>query len=284
MTMLELLMQDGCIGDGSERKADITKGERDVIWQHGTVVYVDFSGVADGLEDRTAWLKAIAEQKRLGFLGLRAEDVYDPSLALRLGGSAVETSLMEVNLQSRGMTKSPLYFDRSDSYSDLSVRASSSSDTPLELLRKLVSSLPAASRPALFSNILTALLHIAARRLPNISHLLLGETSTRQAQRIISGTALGRGWSIPLELATDLKLEGVTRLQPMKDLTVKDATFFCWLHGAETRNHRSWSVRGGSSDPRGKGATSLEGLTEREPSAVVWVMELKRSGQSLLLA
>ena len=265
MGMLELLMQGNCIGNGDGKKADITKGEREVIWDRGTVIYVDFSGVVDDLDDRTAWLRAIAEQRGLGFVGLRAEDVYVAGLAERLGGSKVETSLMEVDLRSRGTLCTAILCPKLTEITlDLPLRASSSSDAPLESLRKLVSSLPAASRPVLFSNILTSLLHIAARCIPNISHLLLGETSTRQAQRIISGTALGRGWSLPLELASDLNLNGIMRLQPMKDLTVKDATYFCWLNRLDSRNYRSWSARGGSTGSRGKGATSLEGLTERK--------------------
>lgn len=147
----------------------------------------------------------------------------------------------------------------------------SSSKTPLESLQSLLASVPHPSRPALMSHILNALLTAVSTYLPNISHLLIGETSTRQAERIISATASGRGWALPLELATTLKLDnGVKRISPMKDLSYKEAAFSCRIRRLETRNYRGWDRTkvGASSDKRearGKGgAMSIEGLTERE--------------------
>ena len=151
----------------------------------------------------------------------------------------------------------------------LAATIANSSSTPLESLQRLLLSLPSPSRPALFSNILHALLNITASSLPNISHLLSGETSTRQAQRVISATAVGRGWALPLELAASMDLPGgITRLSPMKDLSLKEAAFACRVRRIETRNARVWGrVAGGEGrrDARGKGgAMSIEGLTERE--------------------
>lgn len=99
----------------------------------------------------------------------------------------------------------------------------------------------------------------------------MGETSTRQAQRVISGTALGRGWALPLELAATFQLPSETdmkviRIQPMKDVTVKEAALLCHVRGIESRNERRWDLAGGGAqrDTRGKsGAASLEALTER---------------------
>jgi cytoplasmic tRNA 2-thiolation protein 2 len=61
------------------------KGAKDAIWERGTVVYVEFCGVIDGAEDRTSEVKKLAEARGLDFIGLRAEDVFDPSLPQRLG-------------------------------------------------------------------------------------------------------------------------------------------------------------------------------------------------------
>jgi cytoplasmic tRNA 2-thiolation protein 2 len=61
------------------------KGAKDAIWERGTVVYVEFCGVIDGAEDRTSEVKKLAEARGLDFIGLRAEDVFDPSLSQRLG-------------------------------------------------------------------------------------------------------------------------------------------------------------------------------------------------------
>lgn len=154
--------------------------------------------------------------------------------------------------------------------------SSSTSSTPLESLRNLLSSLPPPSRPSLLSRILDHLLTLAANTLPNISHLLLGETSSRQAERIISGTALGRGWALPLELAAAYKLPSidqeesqVTQLKPLKDVTIREAAIWCHLAKLPTVNSRGWGgIKGkddGKRDARGKGGVaSLEMLTERE--------------------
>lgn len=164
--------------------------------------------------------------------------------------------------------------------SELPVASSSSSTasasrSPLESLRSLLSSLPPPSRPSLLARVLDHLLTLAANTLPNVAHLLLGETSSRQAERIISGTAQGRGWALPLELAAAYKLPSldqeqsrVTQLKPLKDVTIREAAIWCHLSRIPTINSRGWgSVKGkddGKRDARGKGGVaSLEMLTER---------------------
>lgn len=155
--------------------------------------------------------------------------------------------------------------------------SSSTSTPPLESLRNLLSSLPPPSRPSLLSRILDHLLTLAANSLPDISHLLLGETSSRQAERIVSGTALGRGWALPLELAAAYKLPSlgddevsrVTQLKPIKDITIREAAIWCHLAKIPSVNSRGWGgIKGkddGKRDARGKGGVaSLEMLTERK--------------------
>lgn len=148
---------------------------------------------------------------------------------------------------------------------------SSSTATPLESLQALLASLPPPSRPALLAHILDGLLGVVAHALPNISHLLVGETSTREAQRVIAGTATGRGWALPLELATSAPLpragRTVTRIKAMKNVSLKEAAIWCHGRRVETYNERRWDGTGGGArrDARGKGATaSIEALTERE--------------------
>lgn len=113
--------------------------------------------------------------------------------------------------------------------------------------------------------------------LPDIGVLLEGETSTRQAERVIGATAGGRGWALPLELATRLPLTHsssssgtsstpVVRIKPLKDITVKEAAIYCRTSGLETVNERKWDGTVGEPrrDARGKGAfASIEALTER---------------------
>jgi cytoplasmic tRNA 2-thiolation protein 2 len=116
--------------------------------------------------------------------------------------------------------------------------------------------------------------------MPGIAHLLVGETSTREAQRVISGTASGRGWSLPLELARARTLPsasgsdaegvplpaGVVRIKAIKELSLKEAALWCHARGLETANERRWdsTVGGARRDARGKGTiASIEALTER---------------------
>lgn len=154
----------------------------------------------------------------------------------------------------------------------LSLPSSSSTTTPLESLNTLLAALPAPSRPALLRNILEALLNEAARELPNISHLLVGETSTREAGRVISATAAGRGWALPLELATVHTMpvndtRSYVRIKAMKEVNLKEAAFWCRGRGIPTLNERRWdnTVPGAvRRDARGKGSVaSIEALTEQ---------------------
>lgn len=243
MAMLDYLETEGLIGrEGEERvAADKTKGEKEIVWTKGTIVYVEFSGVT-GMEDRTEEMEVMARGRGLAFLGVRAEEVFDQDLAKRLGGGEQRTFPSSVNLRNSGKFA---YTDQAKS--DLPIIAGSSTPPPpLTRLQTLLSSLPPASRPSLLQNILDHILNLAARYLPNVSHLLLGETSTREAQRVISATALGRGWALPLALTGALHLdasaedEKVLRLKPMKEITLKEAAIHCHLRRMPTVNQRQW--------------------------------------------
>lgn len=123
-----------------------------------------------------------------------------------------------------------------------------------------------------------------------MSHVLLGETSTRQAQRVISGTALGRGWSLPLELSGAVG----NRLRPMKELSYYECAVHCHLQRIPTYNYRSWlpasAFRPSDSESRGRGkggAESIETLTESfianlDVSHPSTVHTINRTGEKLV--
>ncbi|KAK8865669.1 hypothetical protein IAR55_000814 [Kwoniella newhampshirensis] len=267
--MLDQLLSRSYVGRGDGASTDKTRGEKEPVWGKGWVVYVEFAGALEGVEDRLDEIKGWVEglNKGLGWVGIRAEDVFDGDLKdrlRRLAGVVTEDGKQEdirrgiaVDLKDPELPLFPL------------PSSSASSAKPLDHLRSLLASLPPPSRPALLSNILSSLLTFVSQTIPNISHLLLGETSTRQAQRLISGTASGRGWSLPLDLASARKDDGgLVRLKPMKDISVKEAAVYCRLKGLDgfTRNDRRWDAAGpaGKRDARGKGGvTSLEMLTEQ---------------------
>lgn len=95
--------------------------------------------------------------------------------------------------------------------------------------------------------------------------MVLGETTTREAARVISGTAAGRGWALPLELAGARSSGSYVRLKPMKDIALKDAALWCHGRGLATFNERRWdnTVPGSKRDGKGNVA-SIEALTESE--------------------
>lgn len=271
-TLLDLLLTRRYIGKGDDRVVDKTKGEKEPVWRKGWVCYVDFSGVIGEVERRDE-----GQGQREGS-GMPVQDDKEETAAH-----------WAVDLKDHAL---PLLSLSSPSSS------SSSPTTPLTHLRNLLTSLPPSSRPQLLSHILSSLLTTVAHTLPHISHVLMGETSTRQAERLISGTALGRGWQLPLELAAvraepalpslghlissaeaeaeaevEAKAEGEKReiigftwLKPMSDLTAKEAAIYCHLRSLSsfTYNARHWDSAG-PPPAAGKmkgGVKSLEMLTE----------------------
>ncbi len=104
MAMLDLLTRGGYVGIGDGKVADKTRGEKAVSWDSGLLVYVEFCGVVGGV-DRTERMRGLAEERGLGFIGFRAEDVFDPGSRKRLGrddGSEIETANKAVDLKHPG--------------------------------------------------------------------------------------------------------------------------------------------------------------------------------------
>lgn len=85
MAMLDQMTDLGLIGSGDGARADKTKGEKEVVWESGTVVYVEFAWVT-GMSARMEEMEEVAKSQGLGFVGVRAEDVYDEGLERRLRG------------------------------------------------------------------------------------------------------------------------------------------------------------------------------------------------------
>ena len=102
MAMMDMLLRGGFVGVGEEKLADITKGEKDVVWQKGYVIYVEFAGVVEGGEDRTEWVQKVVEAKGLEFVGLKAEDVFDEGLSERLGGGRSAVQVQGIDLKDPG--------------------------------------------------------------------------------------------------------------------------------------------------------------------------------------
>ncbi|KAJ2375201.1 Cytoplasmic tRNA 2-thiolation protein 2 [Coemansia sp. RSA 2607] len=98
---------------------------------------------------------------------------------------------------------------------------------PRERLRQLFSALDSdSSRESLLDAIRTFLL-VRLARAHQCTVLLLGESATRIATRVVSLTSCGRGFSLPFEIASESTwFDGVTLIRPMRDFIAKEIAFF----------------------------------------------------------
>ena len=107
MAMLDMLIRGGFIGTGEiPEEANKRKGEKEVIWPKVYIVYVEFAGVVQGGQDRMELMERVAKERKIDFFGLRAEDVFDPELAYRLGSVQSNGQPLSVDLK-QPCTSSP---------------------------------------------------------------------------------------------------------------------------------------------------------------------------------
>jgi hypothetical protein len=106
MALLDIMTNPSYAYVGRKDAADREKirGAKPPVWATGTVVYVEFCGVIDGMDDRTGDMKLLAEERGLNFLGLRAEDVFDPRLVQRLGRTSQNPSQLFADLSHPGQS------------------------------------------------------------------------------------------------------------------------------------------------------------------------------------
>ncbi|GMK56483.1 hypothetical protein CspeluHIS016_0303230 [Cutaneotrichosporon spelunceum] len=255
------------------------------VWPTAYAVHVVFPGA-----DEKAWLRAMVERRGIKYLSVRAEDVFDPSLGRRI---AREAGVAEDEGDDTPVDAADNADADADAVDTHTADTVTDSDTTTDTadtantarLAALLASLRPASRPTVHAHILDAVLDTVAASL-RVSHLVLGETATREAQRVVAGTAHGRGFSLPLDLVTlspgfsvpppssvletlstasaasgapvgeagggGAQGHRVSRLRGARELTVKEAALYCHARGLQTFNFREGSER-----------RSVEGLTER---------------------
>ncbi|KAJ2780087.1 Cytoplasmic tRNA 2-thiolation protein 2 [Coemansia interrupta] len=107
------------------------------------------------------------------------------------------------------------------------IRDSDNHTPPRERLRQLFSALDSdTSRESLLDAIRTFLL-VRLARAHHCAVLLLGDSATRIATRVVSLTSCGRGFSLPFEIASESSwFDGVTMIRPMRDFIAKEVAFF----------------------------------------------------------
>lgn len=104
MTLLDILTgpRYNYVARRGAEAFDKTKGVKAALWDDGTIVYVEFCGVVEGMADRTEEMRNMAQERGLGFLAMRAEDVFDPTLGERLGGQSGDRAPLFADLSHPG--------------------------------------------------------------------------------------------------------------------------------------------------------------------------------------
>jgi cytoplasmic tRNA 2-thiolation protein 2 len=250
-----------------------------------------------------AHLEAMYPTYNIELVVMQAEDAYDANLISRLRAygpisevSAFQPSSSSVTVDLSKPGKLSLFNGLRRYWhpvAELPIASSSTNtESPLESLISLLQTLPSASHPHLLNNILTSLLHLASSHLPTIAQMLLGETSTRQAQNIIAGAAIGNGWGLPIELqgvyvlpkavgaqaarmdAADSlpatrasspvpgDFDHITRIKPLRESMIKEAAYYCHIRRIPTVNHRLWDRTIGSVGGLGGDKARMQGVGE----------------------
>lgn len=272
-----------------------------------------------------AHLETMYPHHAIELVVIRAEEAYDPALVERLRAYGQEPDAaaaaasrvahaVSVNLTQPGAHRSVVYTSIHALTPPAELPISSTASTaasPLESLTSLLTTLPSASHPHILANILTSLLHLVASHLPGIAHLLLGETSTRQAQMIIAGTAIGNGWGLPIELqgahavpkaGRPARTRGddaspvtrrtttpvpfpdtdhVTRIKPLREAMYKEAAYYCHIKRIPTVNHRLWDRTAGTAGVAQAGdKTRIKGVAEARGKGGINSLEKLTEGAS----
>lgn len=97
MALLDVLRRNNFVGDGQGRMANKTTGEKEAIWDQGTILYVEFAS-ATGMADRMDDMRQLAEQMSMIFVGVRAEDAF----AGVTGSSGITADAFGVDLSDPG--------------------------------------------------------------------------------------------------------------------------------------------------------------------------------------
>ncbi|KAJ9093138.1 hypothetical protein QFC19_008481 [Naganishia cerealis] len=299
MSLLDILVAKGYIGtrensDGQETANEtvlLERGKKKATWRKAWAVHVDFSNVIPEIEDQSTMIAETLAQRypnyNIDLVVIRAEEAYSVDLISRLQAygttSASDPTPSEHHSVSVNLTKPELPI----------ITSGSTAQSPLESLTTLLQTLPSASHPHLLNNILTSLLQLACSYLPNVRQLLLGETSTRQAQNIIAGAAIGNGWGLPIDLqgvyvfpkfgvnilqkqnTSDDSLpvtrtstlvepaaDHITRIKPLRESMIKEAAYYCHIKRIPTVNHRMWDRTIGSMSGQAGDKIRIKGVGE----------------------
>jgi len=174
--------------------------------------------------------RAIAESYNYMFHGVHIEDIYDPEWSDSKCFSAVATlvtSLPKDQLAISGQAP--------DLLSHLApLPAVSRQDRIAKLKALLAACATLTCKETILSHFRSSLLFQLTKR-AKCSVLVLGDSATKIAIQIIGLTAIGRGFSLPLETtAVSNWVQDCKVLRPLKDSLLKEMEIYCRLKNLQT--------------------------------------------------
>ncbi|RUS33500.1 hypothetical protein BC938DRAFT_471355 [Jimgerdemannia flammicorona] len=195
-----------------------------------TICHIDESALFGQEEQGTlAHIEAIVrgQYPDLPFVGVRMEDVFDPNYT----DSGAFDRVVEAVGGPVGADEFPIRLTPLNAVSPSPDLTPSNATRLTALFDSLTTG---TAKEDLYSHLkLTILIHVARRE--GCTRLFLGDTSTRLAIKTISLTAKGRGYSLPLDVATEdaVSVPGMIVLRPMKDMLSKEVGVYNRFRGLE---------------------------------------------------
>ncbi|KAI9141507.1 hypothetical protein BKA69DRAFT_1073807 [Paraphysoderma sedebokerense] len=202
-TMLHLMSMYQQTGESMKT----SKCFKDVI-----VCHIDESGLFDGPNETSSKLEEIVASYRLPLEKVQLEEVFaldemkDDAYLLKVTGDDMYLAKQDQPLQSNREKLQNLFLN--------SAKMSGKED--------------------LLNHLKMKLLLLKAKSL-GCSRLMLGDSGTRLAIKIISETSKGRGYSLPVDIAGETDwYQDVIVLRPMKDYILKELGIYNTLNNLET--------------------------------------------------
>lgn len=199
------------------------------------VCHIDESSLQEGSQDQPDIstmdrARAIAESYNYKFHGIHIEDIYDPKWSDSKCFSAVATLVTS-------LPKDQLAFSGQapDLLSQLApLPAVSRQDRIAKLKTLLAACTTLTSKETILGHFRSSLLFQLTKR-AKCNVLVLGDSATKVAIQIIGLTAIGRGFSLPLETtAVSNWVQDCKVLRPLKDCLVKELEICCKLNNLQT--------------------------------------------------
>ncbi|KAJ1818694.1 Cytoplasmic tRNA 2-thiolation protein 2, partial [Coemansia sp. RSA 2598] len=191
--------------------------------QKGAAVQSPYSQILVGHVDESALFDVVDGAVRsiagedVGFCQARLEDVF----------AATEDSDALLEIVAANIAPGSSVDSFKARFVQLACDNKAEQRSPRERLHRLFDSLGSATNRESLLDAIKAFLLARLARASGCSVLLMGDSATRIASKIVSLTSRGRGFSLPLEVASECAWpqDGLTVVRPMRDFVAKEIAF-----------------------------------------------------------